>query len=135
MNDFWTSFWNFAWLFFWGFAFIAYLFAIFTVLTDLFRDRHLNGWGKAAWILFLIFVPFLTVLVYVIARGRGMIERLERDEQGNYGPTPTTASGPAASAQPSPAGQIDSAKQLLDAGVITAEEFERLKNRALAGRR
>ena len=130
MNDFW----NIVWLFFWGFASIAYLFAIFTVLIDLFRDRHLSGWGKAAWIFFLIFVPFLTVLVYVIARGRGMVDRLERNEQGVYGRPPADTSA-ATSAPATGASQIDSAKQLLDAGVITPEEFDRLKTRALAGRR
>ena len=76
--SFWDSFWNIMWIFFWSFAFIAYLMALFAVITDLFRDHKLNGWLKALWIIFLIFVPFLTVLVYVIARAPGMNERAEQ---------------------------------------------------------
>ena len=69
------QFWSVIWLFFWGFAFVAYLFALFAVITDIFRDHELSGWLKAVWIIFLVFVPFLTVLVYLIARGRSMAER------------------------------------------------------------
>src|SRR6478752_10066947 len=75
------QFWNVIWLFFWGFAFVSYLFALFAVISDIFRDRDLNGWLKAVWILFLVFVPFLTVLVYLIARGRSMAERQARSAQ------------------------------------------------------
>jgi hypothetical protein len=70
--NFWTSFWDIIWWFVWAFAFIAYLFALFAIIGDLFRDRKLNGWLKAIWVLFLIFVPFLTALVYLIARGKGI---------------------------------------------------------------
>ena len=58
------------WLIFWSFAFVAYLFALFAIIGDLFRDQKLHGWWKAVWIIFLIFVPFITALIYVIARGR-----------------------------------------------------------------
>ena len=75
------QFWNFIWLFFWSFAFIAYLFALFAVISDIFRDHELSGWLKAVWIIFLVFVPFLTVLVYLIARGRSMAERQARSAQ------------------------------------------------------
>jgi len=77
--DFWNNFWNIIWLFFWSFAFIAYLFALFAIISDLFRDHKLNGWWKALWIIFLIFVPFLTALVYLIARGPGMAERSQKE--------------------------------------------------------
>jgi len=130
MSDFWADFWGFVWLFFWGFALVAYLFTIFSVLADLFRDRTLNGWLKALWILFLIFVPFLTVLVYVIARGRGMVERMER--RGSREPVAESYAWPAA--PDAPAAEITRAKQLLDQGVISAGEFDALKSRALGNR-
>ena len=60
------------------FAFTAYLFALFAIIGDLFRDRSQNGWVKAIWIIFLVFVPFLTALIYLIARGRGMAERSQK---------------------------------------------------------
>ena len=60
---FWSNFWDIIGWFFWVFAFTAYLFALFAVIGDLFRDRELNGWLKALWLIFLIFVPFLTVIV------------------------------------------------------------------------
>ena len=61
------DFWGIVETFFWSFAFIAYLFALFAIIGDLFRDHKLNGWFKAIWILFLIFVPFLTALVYLLS--------------------------------------------------------------------
>ena len=69
------SFWNILGWFFAVFIFFAYLMVIFTVLGDLFRDEKLGGGAKAVWVIFLIFVPFITLLVYLIARGRGMNER------------------------------------------------------------
>jgi hypothetical protein len=70
------GFWDLFWWFFWAFAFVAYLIVLFSILVDVFRDHTLNGWLKAVWILFLVFVPFITGLVYVITRGRGMAERM-----------------------------------------------------------
>ncbi len=71
----WESFWDIIWWFFWVFVFVSYLMVLFNIVADLFRDHTLNGGWKAVWIIFLIFVPFLTALVYLIARGRGMGER------------------------------------------------------------
>ena len=124
------NFWNIVEIFFWSFAFVAYLFALFAIVGDLFRDHKLNGWLKAVWIIFLIFVPFLTALVYLIARGRGMAERgaaaaqVQRAETDNY--IRTVASE-------SPAHDIAKAKELLDSGTITQAEFDTLKAKALAG--
>ena len=67
--------WDFILWFFWIFVFVAYLMVLFSIIGDLFRDDSLNGWLKAIWILFLIFVPFLTALIYLIARGNGMQKR------------------------------------------------------------
>lgn len=128
--NFWDSIWNVIWLFFWSFAFIAYLFALFAVIGDLFRDHKLNGWMKALWIIFMIFIPFLTVLVYLIARGSGMAERqaqlAQRAQRETEGYIKTVAG------QSSSADEIAKAKALLDDGTITAAEFEQLKAHALA---
>ncbi|MET0932261.1 MAG: PLDc N-terminal domain-containing protein [Mycetocola sp.] len=126
--DIWDTLWDFIWLFFWSFAFIAYLMAIFAVIIDLFRDRSLNGWLKAVWIIFLIFVPFLTVLVYLIARGNSMAERSQRDAVNARQETDKYIREVAGS---SSADEIAKAKALLDAGTITSQEYESLKARAL----
>ena len=77
--NFWESFWDVIWWFLWAFVFIAYLMALFAIIGDLFRDHKLSGWWKAVWIIFLIFVPFLTALIYLIARGNGMAERSQKE--------------------------------------------------------
>ena len=128
------GFWDFiAWMF-WIFVFVAYLMVIFSIVGDLFRDDKLSGWLKAVWILFLIFVPFLTALVYLIARGNGMQKRSIaqaqelRAAQDAY-IRQTAGSGAGASA----ADDIAKAKTLLDSGAITQAEFDGLKAKALAG--
>ena len=70
-----SNVWDFVLLFFWAFIFISALFVVFSVISDLIRDKDLNGWAKAIWVIALIAVPFLTALVYLIARGKGMSER------------------------------------------------------------
>ncbi|WP_085368757.1 SHOCT domain-containing protein [Leifsonia sp. NCR5] len=127
----WNNFWNVIWLIFWAFAFIAYLFALFAIIGDLFRDRALNGWWKALWVIFLIFLPFLTALVYLIARGRGMAERQARDVQQAQSQADDYIRQVASA---SPADDIAKAKQLLDQGVISAGEFDALKAKALGNK-
>ncbi|MEA5119168.1 MAG: PLDc N-terminal domain-containing protein, partial [Propionicimonas sp.] len=75
MLDFLSNIWNILWWFLTAFVFIAYLMALFSIIGDLVRDRELNGIAKAVWLLFLIFLPFLTALVYLIVRGKGLGER------------------------------------------------------------
>ena len=123
------DFWDFFWLLVWSFFFIAYLIVLFQIIADLFRDHELSGWWKAGWIIFLIFLPILTSLVYLIARGRGMAERqaaavvqAKQDTDAYIRQVATT----------SPAEQITHAKSLLDSGAITPEEFAQLKAKALA---
>ncbi|WP_243064204.1 SHOCT domain-containing protein [Humibacter sp. RRB41] len=127
--SFWDNFWNIIWVIFWSFAFVAYLFALFSVVADLFRDHKLNGWWKALWIIFLIFVPFLTVLVYLIARGRGMAERGAKEQKQVQQATNDYIKQVAGA---SPADEIAKAKALLDAGTITQDEYNSLKAKILA---
>lgn len=126
--SFWTSIWDIIWWFITAFIFIAYLMALFSIITDLFRDRKLNGFAKAVWFVFLIFLPFVTALVYLIARGRGMGERsavsTRHAQQAQEDYIREVAGGPAA--------EITGAKNLLDSGAITQGEFETLKAKALA---
>lgn len=122
--DFWSNIWHLVWLFFWIFAFISYLIALFSVITDLFRDHKLNGWWKALWVVFLVFVPFLTVLVYLIARGRGMAERSTKQVETAQQATEQYIKQVASA---SPADEIAKAKALLDAGTISEPEYQALK--------
>jgi hypothetical protein len=76
------QFWSFTWLFFWEFAFVAYLSALFAVIGDVFRDHDFNSWLEGVWIIFLVFVPFVTVLAYLFARGRSLAERQAKSATG-----------------------------------------------------
>ncbi|MFE6996369.1 SHOCT domain-containing protein [Microbacterium sp. NPDC057659] len=123
------NFWDWLWIFFEMFIFIALLMVLFTIFSDLFRDRELNGWWKAVWIIFLIFVPWLTALVYLIARGKGMAERSAA--QARQAQQATDAYIRQAAGK-SAADEIADAAKLLAAGTITTEEYEKLKAKALA---
>ena len=127
---FWENVWNIIWLLFWSFAFVAYLFALFAIIADLFRDQKLSGWWKALWVIFLIFVPFLTALIYVIARGRGMAERSMKDAAESQKATDAYIRSVTSSGG-SPTDEIAKAKKLLDDGTITAEEYAAIKAKVL----
>lgn len=128
--SFWDNFWNIFWLFFWTFAFFAYLVVLFHVVADLFQDTSLSGWWKALWAVCIFFLPFLTVLVYLLARGEGMTARQAlRAERARESTESYIRSVSGAS---SPAEEIGRAKALLEAGTITESEFTALKYRALA---
>lgn len=129
-QGFWGSFWDIIWWFLVMFVFISYLFALFAIIGDLFRDHKLNGWWKALWIIFLIFVPFLTALVYLIARGRGMAERSQAQAQQFKSAQDDYIKSVAGA---SPSEEIAKAKALLDSGAITEAEFASIKSKALAG--
>ena len=123
------SFAQWFWLLIWWFLFFAYLVILFQIIGDLFRDHALSGWWKAVWIIFLIVVPFLTALIYIIARGKGMAERqLQAVQQAKS----DTDSYIREVAGKSPAEHIADAKALLDAGTIDQNEFNQLKAKALA---
>jgi hypothetical protein len=126
-NDFWdVLLWSF-----WFFIWIAALMVWFRCLFDLFADKSLSGWGKAGWVLLLVFVPWFGALIYLIARGRSMTQRQldaatqMRAEQDKY-------IQQVAGTSQSSADQIASAKALLDSGTITQAEFDTLKAKALA---
>ena len=124
-----SNFWDLLWLMFSAFMLVAYLFVMFQVVTDLFRDSELGGFAKALWIVGLILLPFLTALVYVIARGSGMARRQQAAVQRSQSEAESYIRQLAGK---SPADQIADAKRLLDAGTITADEFARLKAKAMA---
>ena len=127
-----AGFWVVVWSIFWVFAFVAYLFALFAVVADLFRDHALSGWWKAVWVAALVFVPFLTVLAYLILRSPGMQERARQEADARR--RAADAYIRHAAGTPSPADEIAKAKALLDAGTITETEFQALKGHALAVR-
>ena len=124
------SFWDVIWFIIISFAFIAYLMVMFNIITDLFRDQGTSGGLKAVWFICLIFFPFVTAVVYLVARGGGMAERQAaavsrvREAQDDYVRSVAGSS--------SPADQIAQAKALLDSGAITQEEFDAMKAKALA---
>ncbi|WP_125100206.1 SHOCT domain-containing protein [Leucobacter chromiireducens] len=128
--SFLSNIWDAIWWMLTIFVFIAYLMALFSIIGDLFRDRKLNGFAKAVWLLFLVFLPFLTALVYLIVRGRGMGERAAAQAQQTQDAAESYIRSVAAEATPTD--EIVRAKQLLDAGAITDEEYASLKAAALA---
>lgn len=125
------NFWEFLWLIFISYILIAYLFLLFRIFADVFRDREMGGFAKFLWVMFLIIAPFLGVLIYLVARGQAMTERQIADvnamkaQQDQYIKS-VARSGPSA------ADQIASAKALLDSGAITTAEYDALKAKALA---
>lgn len=119
-----NNFWDFIWMFLTIFVFIVYLFAIFAIIGDLFRNHKQSGWVKALWIIFLIAVPFLGALIYLIANGRGMGERQQAAAEAAQLQANAMIRNAASS---SPAEEIAKAKSLLDAGTITQAEFDALK--------
>lgn len=128
------DFWQWIWTIFVWFLFFAFLMVLFSIFGDLFRDSETSGFVKAIWVFFLIFFAPITALIYLIVRGRGMAERSAKQAmqlqaaQEQY--IRSVAGGGGASASPSE--QVARAKQLLDSGAITQDEYEQLKAKALA---
>lgn len=122
------NFWDLLWLMFSAFMLVAYLFVLFQVVTDLLRDTELGGLAKVLWIIGLIALPFVTALAYVILRGPGMARRQHAAIERARNEAEAYIRHVAAK---SPAEQIADAKRLLDEGTINADEFARLKAKAL----
>ncbi len=125
------SFWDFLWFFFWTYIFISFIVILFQMFADLFRDRSLNGWAKALWIIFLVFVPFLGALIYLVVRGRGMAERQAARMMVAQSESDAYIRTVAASSSASPTDDIAKAKGLLDSGAISQAEYDALKARAI----
>jgi hypothetical protein len=120
---------NIIWTMIVFFAFVLWIWLLFSVLFDVFRRDDLSGWGKAGWCIFMIFIPLIGVLTYLIIHGHDMADRRQRDvqdAQAQYDQHIRTVAG-------GPAAQIKEAKQLLDEGTITQAEFDQIKKAALAG--
>ena len=130
MGDFWTTLGTIFWWMFMAYIFVAYLMVVFSIITDLFRDKEMTGWIKAVWIFCLIFFTFITALVYLIVRGRGMSERQAAQAAESRKAAESYLRGLAGGS--GPAEELSKAKALLDSGAITASEFASLKAKILA---
>ena len=110
------------------FAWVAWFWVVITVFADLFRRHDISGWGKAAWVVFVIVVPFLGVLIYLIAQHDGMRDRSMKQAQEQKAAMDAyvrdTAGGSAT--------EIAKAKELLDAGTISQTEFDSIKAKAVS---
>jgi hypothetical protein len=122
LDVFWTMIIFFAW--------VCWIMLVFRVFADIFRRHDSSGWTKAAWTVLVIVLPFLGVLIYLIANGRGMTDRdIERSQaaQAEFDDRVKSAAGSSG-----PAAEIDKAKRLLDDGAIDRTEYDALKAKALA---
>jgi Phospholipase_D-nuclease N-terminal/Short C-terminal domain len=111
------------------FLFAAWLMILFVIIGDLFRDHEMSGWGKAAWVIFLIFVPFLAALIYLIARGDGMRERAlaQHQEQQKQLDTYIRQAAGSGGGGGSAADELTKLAALHDQNKLSDEEFERAK--------
>ena len=110
------------------FAWILFFWLLFAVFGDLFRRHDISGWGKAAWSIFVIFLPFLGCFVYLITQGRHIAERNVQDAQAAQAQLDSHIKSVAGGS----ADQIAKAKELLDSGAISQAEYDQLKAKALA---
>ncbi|MEU7038928.1 SHOCT domain-containing protein [Streptomyces sp. NPDC046237] len=127
LNVFWTMLWFFLW--------IMWLFLLFKVITDIFRDHELNGWAKAGWLIFCILLPYVGVLVYVIARGKGMSRRdvkQAKEHEAAFQQYIRQAAGTGDATKGSSVDELARLADLKDKGAITNEEFERAKAKVLS---
>ena len=112
------------------FLWVLWFWLLITVFADVFRRHDIGGGHKALWVIFVIIVPFLGVLIYLIAESKGMAERNQKQMEAAQQQTDAYIRDVASGSDP--AEQIAKAKQLLDAGTISSAEFEALKQKALA---
>ena len=120
------AFWTIVEIFLW----VIWIWILIYVFIDIFRSRDLSGWGKALWFIFVLFIPLIGVLVYLIARGNSMHERATQEAQQQdrqFRAYVQDAAGPQSTAD-----QLAKLADLRDRGVITADEFEREKAKVLA---
>ena len=124
LNAFWTMLVFFMW--------VIWIWLLITVFADLFRRADMSGWAKAGWTAFMLVLPFLGVLIYMIAQGKSMSERSMADAKAQQDAFDRHVRSVAATNGHSTTGEIAQAKELLDSGAITATEFEGIKQKALA---
>jgi uncharacterized membrane protein YcjF (UPF0283 family) len=110
------------------FCWVIWIWIVITVFIDVFRRDDIGGWHKAAWVVFVIVLPFLGVLIYLIAQHDGMRQRSEKQAQAQQQAFDQYVRDAAGGS----AGEIAKAKELLDSGAITQEEYDRLKAKALS---
>ena len=115
---------------FWFMLLLAWIWLIISILSDIFRDHELSGWGKAWWTLLLIFLPWLGALIYLIARGGSMNERTARAAQANE--ERMRAYVQEAAGTKSMADQLRELEELRDGGVITGAEYEQARVKVLS---
>ena len=117
------------WTMFIFFLFVIWIWILITVFADIFRRKDMSGFGKAAWIIFVILLPYLGVLVYLIANHDGMADRniaqIQKQQQATDAYIQSVAGSGGAAAE------IEKAKGLLDSGAITQAEFDAIKQKAL----
>jgi hypothetical protein len=111
------------------FFFVIWIWILITILTDLFRDHETKGWHKAVWVLFLVFIPFLTALIYLIAKGGGMRDRTIKAQAEAKQHMDAYIREQAGS---SPADELHKLNDLKEKGAISAEEFDQAKSKLLA---
>ena len=124
LNVFWTMFEFFLW--------IIWIWILIWIFIDIFRSHDLSGWAKALWFLFVLFIPLIGVLVYLIVRGGSMHERAVAQARHQDADFRQYVQQAAASSPASTADQLSKLADLRDRGVISAEEFEREKAKVLA---
>ncbi|MCY0930738.1 SHOCT domain-containing protein [Streptomyces sp. H27-H1] len=123
LNLFWTMLWLFLW--------VMWFFLLFKVITDIFRDHELHGWGKAGWLILVLLLPYIGVFVYLIVRGRGMGKRdvkVAQEREQAFQDYVQKAAGP----RSSPAEELAKLSSLKEKGHLTQEEFDKAKDKLLA---
>lgn len=110
------------------FVFVAWIMVLFTIITDLFRDHEMSGWGKAIWILFLVFLPFLTGLVYLVTRGSGMRDRALAEQKAAQEQFDAYVRETAGTSK---ADELAKLSELKEKGDLSPEEFEKAKAKLL----
>ncbi|WHM40689.1 SHOCT domain-containing protein [Streptomyces sp. BPTC-684] len=123
LNLFWTMLWLFLW--------VMWFFLLVKVVTDVFRDHGLSGWGKAGWLVLVLLLPYLGVLGYLVARGKGMGERDAQQAKG-YEEAVRQYIRKTAGNVTSSADELSKLSALKDKGDLTQEEFDRAKVELLA---
>jgi magnesium-transporting ATPase (P-type) len=116
------------------FAFVVWLWLLFSVFADLFRRHDASGWVKVLWMIFIVVLPFLGVFVYVIFQHEGMTERTLERQRAAKSELDTYIRSVSEKGDGGPASEIAKAKQLLQEGAISQQEFDEIKRHALSGR-